>query len=112
MTPEEIVKQQVIAYNARDIEAFARCHHKDVELYRLGESTPFVQGRDALYARYKTIFDESPDLHTDVVQRMVLGNTVIDKEVIVGRSGVDTSHFIAIYQVEESMIHRVHFVSQ
>ncbi len=112
MTPEEIVQQQVIAYNARDIEAFSRCHHKDVELYRLGELKPFVKGRDALYDRYKSIFEESPNLHTDVVQRMVLGDTVIDKEVIVGRSGVGTSHFIAIYQVEKSMIYRVHFVSQ
>ena len=111
MSAEDIVQKQVAAYNARNIDDFSAFHHPEVELYSLGEKVPFVIGRQKLWTRYKEIFDQSPNLHTEVVQRMTLGNTVIDKEIITGRNGVDTKNFIAIYEIEEGLIRRAHFVS-
>ena len=99
MNSEDIIQKQVLAYNARSIDDFAACHHPEVELFSLGEKVPFVIGRQKLWTRYKEIFDQSPNLHTEVVQRMTLGNTVIDKEIITGRNGVDTKNFIAIIYV-------------
>ncbi len=112
MSPENIVIKQVVAYNSRNIEDFAACHHPEVELYSLGESEPFVKGREQLYKRYNEIFDQSPELHTEIVQRMVMGNTVIDKEIITGRAGVNTQQFIAIYEIKEGLIATAHFVRE
>ena len=112
MSPENIVIKQVVAYNSRNIEDFAACHHPEVELYSLGESEPFVRGREQLRNRYKDIFDGSPELHTEIVQRMIMGNTVIDKEIVTGRAGVASQNFIAIYQIAEGLIARVDFLRE
>ena len=111
MTPEEIVQKQVEAYNTRDIDAFVACHHPEIELYSLGTNEPFVVGIEALRPRYKDIFDRSPKLHSEVVQRMVLSDTVIDKEIITGRAGEDRSNYIAIYQIKDGLIAKVNFVT-
>ena len=111
MTPEEIVQKQVEAYNTRDLDAFVACHHTEIELYSLGTNEPFVVGIEALRPRYKDIFDRSPKLHSEVVQRMVLSDTVIDKEIITGRAGVDRSNYIAIYQIKDGLIAKVNFVT-
>jgi len=109
--PEEIVQKQVEAYNTRDIDLFTSCHHPEVELYNLGEKQPFVMGREALRSRYKDLFDQSPTLHSEVTDRLVLNDTVIDKEIISGRAGVDRTDYIAIYQIKEGLIAKVNFVS-
>jgi len=112
MSPDSIVKKQVVAYNSRNISDFTHCHHPEVELYSLGESEPFVRGREQLRKRYKVLFDRSPELHTEIVQRMIMGNTVIDKEIVTGRAGVASQKFIAIYQIEEGLIARVDFLRE
>lgn len=111
MSAEEIVQKQVEAYNSRDIDQFASCHHPAVELYKFGESTPFLQGLAALKSRYKDIFDQSPNLHSDVTQRIALNDIVIDKEIITGRVGVDRSNYIAIYQIKDGLIAKVNFIT-
>ena len=111
MGPEKIIEQQVVAYNARDINAFVACHHPEVELYILGEKLPFAVGRAQIKTRYGEIFEQSPKLHTEIVQRMVMGNTVIDKEIITGRIGIEQQHYIAIYEIRNGLIARVHFLS-
>lgn len=111
MNPLEIVQKQVFAYNSRDIEAFAACHHPDVELFSLGNEEAFVVGNAQLKTRYKPIFDNSPELHTEVVERMQLGNTVIDKEIVTGRNGQASRNFIAIYHIKDGLIFKVYFVT-
>jgi len=110
MTAEEIVQKQVEAYNSRNIEVFVSCHHPEIELYKLGEHEPFVVGREALQTRYRDIFDQSPMLHSEVTHRMALSDTVIDKEVITGRAGVEQVDYIAIYQIKDGLIVKVNFV--
>lgn len=111
MSPEEIVQKQVESYNNRDINQFASCHHPAVELYTFGQDKPFLQGRAALKSRYKDIFDQSPNLHSEVTERITLNDIVIDKEIITGRVGVERSNFIAIYQIKDGLIAKVNFVS-
>ena len=110
MHPEDIVKKQVIAYNARNIEDFTNCHHPEVELYNFSKSTPFAKGREQLKNIYREIFENSPELHTEIVQRMTLGNTVIDNEIVTGRIGVNLLKIIAIYEIRENLIARAHFI--
>lgn len=110
MTAEDLIKKQVIAYNTRNLDDFISCHHPDVELFNFKGKTPFAKGREQIIPLYKDVFNNSPKLHTDVKQRIVLGNTVIDNEIVTGRKGVDVLKVVAVYEVEEQHIIRVTFI--
>jgi len=112
MNPISVIERQVLAYNSRDIEAFALCHHPQVKLYNFPDTKPFAVGRDQLIAIYSEVFDQSPRLHTEIVHRMVLGHTVIDNEIVTGRSGTDTLKIIAIYTLEDNQIASAHFIRE
>ena len=112
MNPEDIVKKQVIAYNSRNIDDFANCHHLEVELYNFSEKIPFAKGRENLKTIYREVFENSPNLHTEIIHRMTLGNTVIDNEIVTGRKGVGLLKIIAIYEIRENLIAKAHFIRE
>ncbi|MEM8940270.1 MAG: hypothetical protein AAGC64_13095, partial [Bacteroidota bacterium] len=57
---------------------------------------------------YKNLFEKSPNLHSELKNRMILGNTVIDHEKITGRMGNDEPiELIVIYELSELKIIRV-----
>lgn len=112
MSPEEIVQKQLDAYNARDIDTFVSMHAPDAELYSFSETAPFVKGQEQIRTIYSEIFKNSPNLHSKLIHRIVLGNKVIDHEEITGRKGVDVLEFIAIYEVDDTSIVKAHFIRE
>jgi len=110
MSPIEIVQKQLDAYNNRDIDTFVSCHAAEAQLYSFSETTPFVIGKKQIRAIYSEIFQNSPNLHSKLIHRIVLGNKVIDHEEITGRKGADVLEFIAIYEVDEISIIKAHFI--
>ncbi len=110
MTPEEIVQKQVDAYNSRDIQTFVACHHPKVELYNFSEASPYATGADQLHNIYNDVFINSPQLHADIVNRMVMGNIVIDHEKVSGRKGIDSLEIIAVYEVQDGLIAKARFI--
>ena len=110
MTPEAVVQKQLDAYNHRNIQDFASCHAEDVTLFSFSQNTPYVEGRKQLIEMYSTIFEESPQLHSKLLNRIVMKNTVIDYEEITGRKGVDIFELIAIYEIEGDVIAKAHFI--
>ena len=95
-TPEAIVQKQLEAYNAHDLEAFA--------------ATYAVRGIAQLRERYAPAFADAT-LHAEIVNRMVVGNTVVDHERVRRRfpEGPGTLEAIAIYMVENGKIAKVWF---
>ncbi len=112
MTPEEVVKAQVEAYNNRDIDTFVNLHSPEVKLYTFPESTPFASSQSRVREIYTDVFMSSPELHTEILNRMVFANTVIDHEIVTGRKGVDKLEIIAIYQIENGLISSARFVRE
>ena len=110
MTPQQLIQQQVDAYNQRDLQAFTTCFHQDIKLYNYGESAPYLTGMDALAASYKEVFEQSPNLHATIDYRIVLGNTIIDHEKVTGRKGIDFIEVVVIYQVEGEKIKSVTYI--
>ena len=110
MNPESIVQKQVEAYNNRDLSAFLDCHHPEVQLFNFSESVPFAVGLPSVRKIYKAVFDTSPNLHTEIIHRMVLNNTVIDHEIVTGRSGAERIEIIAIYEIENNLIRKAQFI--
>lgn len=112
MNSETVVQKQVDAYNARNLAIFLDCHAPDVELYHFSEHTPYATGRADLKNIYQDVFENSPDLHAEIINRMVMGNTVIDHERVTGRKGVEVSVIIAIYEIENGLIAKARFLRE
>lgn len=108
MTPEEIVQKQLDTYNTRDINGFMSVMSSEVSLYNLGELQPISQGHAAVKSIYQNLFDKSPELKSVLVNRIVMGNVVIDHEKITGRMGNNAVlELSVIYEVKGDKIHKI-----
>ena len=119
--PEAVVQRQLDAYNARDIDAFVACYGGDATLQPLNAERPTPRqrlaaararlfgSRDRIRRIYGQIFDESPQLHAQVLSRVIQGDYVIDREYVTGQP---RGPFIAvaIYEVRDGLIVRVWFI--
>jgi hypothetical protein len=59
---------------------------------------------------YSLMFANSPDLHCEIINRIILGNTVIDQERVVRIKGQKPIEVIAIYKIHGDKITEVYFV--
>jgi imidazolonepropionase-like amidohydrolase len=109
-TPEALAMRQLNAYNAHDIEGFLEPYSDSVEIYNFPGGQPFMKGKTAMREGYAGFFKQVPNLHCQVTSRMVLGNTVIDKEYITGLPGGKPAEGIAIYKIENNKIVKVYFI--
>jgi hypothetical protein len=108
-TPLETVQAQLDAYNKQDIDAFSQVFAPDVMVYQsLGDSLPWLKGRDAVYERYKTLFEKYPKNYSTLTGRVIQGNFVIDHEYVTGRE--NPTRIVAIYEVMDGLIVRCWFV--
>jgi len=105
--PETIVDKQLEAYNARDIDAFMATYSNDIELFNYPDIAT-SKGQGSMKERYGSFFNQTPDLHCEIKNRIVIGNKVIDEEYIT----MNGTHFraIAVYEVDENEILKVTFI--
>ncbi|MBC7453353.1 MAG: nuclear transport factor 2 family protein [Massilia sp.] len=102
--PSAVVQRQLDAYNARDIDALLSIYAPDARQFEHpGKLT--ASGSAQIRARLALRFDE-PNLHARLVQRVVMGNLVIDHEYLTrtfaeGPGSVDV---VAIYEVVDGRI--------
>lgn len=78
------VDRQLAAYNARDVEGFLACYTADCAIDD-GEGKRLMTGHAEMRARYRALFDASPNLHCEIVHRTRIGAYVLDEERISGR---------------------------
>ncbi|RYD63197.1 MAG: hypothetical protein EOP83_12755, partial [Verrucomicrobiaceae bacterium] len=78
-TPAALAQRQLNAYNMRNIEAFLEPYAEDVEIYTY-PNTLLGKGKDVMRKNYAAMFESTPNLHCEVLGRIVQGNVVIDKE--------------------------------
>ena len=84
MNPELPVQRQLDAYNARDLDRFVAQYSDDVQLFRPPEPLPFLNGKAAMAEHYASKRFNLSGLHAALVNRMVVGNKVVDHEHITG----------------------------
>lgn len=107
--PETVVAAQLTAYNARDIDAFMACWHRDALYYEHPDKL-LAKGADAIRERHIARFREA-GLHGRLIARMSVGNLVVDREAVArsfpeGPGEVDV---IAIYEVVDGLIAQAWF---
>ncbi|NQZ09319.1 MAG: steroid delta-isomerase [Algicola sp.] len=122
--PEDPVKRQLDAYNAKDIELFddhgwsnivgSRMNRSDAEqfsenvrVYRPPNGEPVTQGKTDFKLVYTKRF-ESPGLHAQILNRTIVGNKVIDHEKVVGIAE-EPVEVAVVYEVIDGLIHNVWF---
>ncbi|SHN13112.1 amidohydrolase family protein [Chitinophaga sp. CF418] len=108
-TPAVLVQEQLNAYNARNIEAFLAPYSDSIAIYDQASGKLLMQGKEQMRQRYAAIFDRAKELHCQLVNRMVLGNTVIDQEKVTGM-GEKPMEAIAVYTIENGKIVKVSFI--
>ncbi|MDL2356475.1 MAG: nuclear transport factor 2 family protein [Pseudomonadota bacterium] len=102
--PELIVQRQLDAYNARDIDALLATYAPDARQFE-HPGTLVASGAAAMRARMALRFAE-PNLHARLLQRVVMGNIVIDHEEVTRTfpEGAGWVDMVAIYEVVEGKI--------
>ncbi|WP_101447895.1 nuclear transport factor 2 family protein [Aquimarina sp. MAR_2010_214] len=105
-----MVQDQLEAYNNRNLSDFLSFYAADIKIYNFHDSEPFIDNSSKLKEVYQDIFENSPKLSATIVDRMVFDNKVIDREQVVGRKGVDFNEVIVIYEIENDLISKVHFI--
>ncbi len=108
----QIIDEQVIAYNARDLERFIATYSSEVVIED-GEGNVLGKGHDQMRKAYGDLFGSSPELHADIVNRLSIGPYVVDEEQVTGIGGSPTQvHAIVIYRVEGDKIVHVRMLSR
>jgi hypothetical protein len=105
LSPETVVQRQLEAYNARDLARFLAEYSDDVQVFRPPATEPSIVGKAAFGTFYATQRFNHAGLHAELVNRIVVGNKVIDHERI---SGVAERPFeVAVaYEVSDGRIGR------
>ena len=106
--PTTIVQRQLDAYNAHDVDALMAIYSEDIQHFEF-PSTLVASGAAQVRERLSVRLQE-PDLHARLVNRIVVGNLVIDQEVITRifpePEGIGTIELIAMYEVQNDAIVR------
>lgn len=101
---EQLVQRQLDAYNSKNIEAWLSCY--DPHAVQLDfHGAVLASGHDEMQQRISLRFSE-PDLHAQLLNRMVMADWVIDHELIQrnfpqGRGQVE---MLCSYQVKQGFI--------
>jgi hypothetical protein len=103
-TPAAVVQRQLDAYNRRDLDALLATYGEHARQFE-HPATLAASGAAQIRERMGVRFQE-PDLHARLVQRAVMGNLVIDQEVVTRNfpEGIGTVDVVAIYEVADGKI--------
>lgn len=109
MTPIECVELQFAAYNERNLERFLTAFAENVRCYRLPDMVQTIDGKAALGEFYAANRFVHEGLQAKLLNRMVVGNKVIDHELIHGLSPepMETS---VVFVIEDGLIAQVFFI--
>ena len=109
LSPADLAQAQLDAYNVQDLDAHCACYADDVVVADFNGAI-VRQGMAAYREAYAKLFAEFPQNKAELVNRIVVGNTVIDHERVARTPGGDTFQVAAIYTIAGGKIARVDFV--
>ena len=108
MTPQQIAQGQLDAYNAQDLDAYMRFFTDDCVIADLNGAVT-TDGAPAIRARYEKAFAQFPHNKAHLMNRIIVGGTVVDHEDVVRAPGGERFEIIAIYTLRGDKISKVDF---
>jgi uncharacterized protein (TIGR02246 family) len=104
----DVAQKQLDAYNAQDLDTYVTFFTEDCVVSGLN-GVPTETSRDAIKARYAKAFAQFPQNKAELKNRVAVGNTVVDHELVVRAPGGERFEIIAIYTFRDGLIARVDF---
>ena len=104
----DIASRQLDAYNAQDLDTYVSFFAEDCVVSGLN-GTPTESSRAAIRARYAKAFAQYPENKAILKNRIAVGNTVVDHELVIRAPGGEEFEIIAIYTFKDGLIARVDF---
>jgi hypothetical protein len=104
----DIAQKQLDAYNAQDLDTYMTFFAEDCIVSGLN-GTPTATSRDAIRARYAKAFAAFPQNKAELKNRIAVGNTVVDHELVIRAPGGEQFEIIALYSFKDGLISRVDF---
>ncbi|MBV1900804.1 MAG: nuclear transport factor 2 family protein [Kordiimonadaceae bacterium] len=113
-TAEQVVQEQLDAYNDADLDRFVAAFTEDVVVARYPDEVRYT-GHDDLRRAYSGLFLRNPNHEVYIKSRTVQGNKVIDVELY-SETGkrediIPDFFYLAIYTVENGKVSRMEFVT-
>jgi len=110
MSAVDVVQRQVEAYNNRDLNRFVSTYSETIAIFRMPSTESSISGKIQLTEFHATQRFNLPKLRAEIVNRILLGDKVIDQERVWGIRDTPIE-VAAIYQVVGGLIERVWFFS-
>jgi uncharacterized protein (TIGR02246 family) len=104
----DIAQKQLDAYNAQDLDTYVSFFAEDCVVSSLN-GVPTETSREAIRARYAKAFAQFPQNRAELKNRIAVGNTVVDHEVVIRAPGGEKFEIIAIYTFKNGLIAHVDF---
>ncbi len=109
-TPEELADTQLKGYNEGDIDMFMEPYSDTVKVFNK-DGKMMYQGADIMRQNYDGMFKRYPKLYCNLLNRIAVGNTVIEHEdVSLGDPNASNIKAIVMYKVSDGKIQEVHFL--
>jgi uncharacterized protein (TIGR02246 family) len=104
----DIAQKQLNAYNAQDLDTYVSFFAEDCVVSGLN-GMPTETSRDAIKTRYAKAFAQFPQNKAELKNRIAVGNSVVDHELVIRAPGGEQFEIIAIYTFKDGQISRVDF---
>ncbi len=101
---EVALKDQLEVYNFRNLSAYASYFIDNIEIVDYADDLT-LSGKEAVSKFYGDFFEKAKELEKEVVNRIVIGNIIIDEEIVTIGTGQFRS--IVVYEMSNGMIKRV-----
>lgn len=107
VSPRYLAQEQLNGYNNRDINAFLKPFAKNIKVYNFPNELRY-EGIENMRKRYEGFFKNTPDLHCELVNRIVFEDKVIDHELVTTNG--QQFKAVAIYSIKNGKIVSVTFM--
>lgn len=106
---ETFISNHVDDYNRHDVDALVSAFAPDVKIHSLDTGKVLMEGRENIRAFYNEKFDY-PKLYSDVVERLTIGEKVIDKQIFTSEADTMMIKAVTIYYFKDNLIQDVWFI--
>ena len=110
-TGGDMIMKAVRAYNAKDLDSYIACFSPNVEVYNASGVLMF-RGSDKLKERLEAFFHENPGAMRKVIDRVVSGNKIVEREQLVGLKGAAEQSITSIYELDNGLIKSFFFIGE
>ena len=111
MTIDQIIDDQMLAFNNRDIKNMMPLYSDEIKVFNFPDNTITINGINECKKMFITLFDNSPKLYAEIINTITFDNKVIVHEYIYGRNGSDVkTEQIVIFEVNNQKITRMDLI--